>query len=243
MKIYFLGTNGWFTTPTGNTSCILIDSKEGYIIFDAGNGIYKVEQYIKENKPVSLFISHFHLDHVSGLHTFAQFEKSQGLDIYMAEGRKKDFDTLVNPPYTSRKAEIRIHELSEGKTNTAFPLEVFRMKHAYENHAFRVTLEEKVIAYSGDTGICDNSIPFAKDADLLIHECSFIKAPVPENWGHVDPIQAGTLAKDADVKKLILTHFDAAKYSDLEKRDWAEKEAKNIFPNTIAAKDGLTLTL
>lgn len=243
MKIYFLGTNGWYTTHTGNTPCILIDSKEGYIIFDAGNGIYKIDQYITENKPVSLFISHFHIDHVSGVHAFSKFKFPQGIDIYMAKGRKKDFETIFNAPFTNTKVNIRTHELEEGKNNLGFEVEVFKMRHTNEDHAFRVTLGGKTIAYSGDTGICDNSKPFAQNADLLIHECSFIKAPEPETWGHIDPILAATLAKEAGVKKLVLTHFDAAKYTDLEKRRWAEEEAKKIFPNTIAATDELVVEL
>src|SRR3989339_1249834 len=100
MKIIFLGTNGWYTTPTGDTPCILIDSKDHYVIFDAGNGIYKIDQYIKEDKPISLFLSHFHIDHISGLHIFNKFKFKQGIDIYFAKGRRKDFETFVNPPYT-----------------------------------------------------------------------------------------------------------------------------------------------
>lgn len=54
MRIIFLGTNGWYDTDTGNTTCALIDTKSCYIILDAGNGIYKADKYIKENKPVYL---------------------------------------------------------------------------------------------------------------------------------------------------------------------------------------------
>lgn len=241
MKIYFLGTNGWYTTSTGNTPCILIDSREEYVIFDAGNGFYKIDQYIKEDKPISLFISHFHLDHVSGLHMLSKFNFTQPINIYMAKGRKKDFETLFNAPYTSNDVNIRVHELEEGQNNVGFPVEVIKMKHAHEDHGFRVTLEEKIIAYSGDTGICDNSKILAQNADILIHECSHPQ--VTDNWGHVDPVLAATLAKEANVKKLILTHFDASRYTDLEKRKWAEDEASKIFPNTIAADDSLVIEL
>lgn len=117
------------------------------------------------------------------------------------------------------------------------------MRHTNENHAYRVTLEGKAIAYSGDTGICSNSVPLAQDVDLLIHECSFIKAPQPETWGHVDPYLSANLAKEANSKKLILTHFDPSYYTDFDKRKWAEEEAKKIFPNTQAAVDGLTVEL
>lgn len=91
MKINFLGTNGWYSSPTGDTPCILIDSKNYYIVLDAGNGIYKLDNFIKEDKPILLLISHFHLDHTSGLHTLVKFNCKQGIDIYVAEGRKKRF--------------------------------------------------------------------------------------------------------------------------------------------------------
>lgn len=267
MKIVFLGTNGWYTSPTGNTACILIDSKDYYVVLDAGNGIYKLEQYLKENKPIFLFVSHFHIDHVSGFHTLAKFEFKQGLDICVGKGRRRDFETLVNPPYTigfkkqkenieNLSIDVRLHELSEknngfgkltilslSKDNLPFPVSCVELFHAYRGHGYRFELDGKTIAYSGDTGICQNSFKLAKNADVLIHECSYFSSPKAERWGHVDPIQAATLAKKANVKKLILTHFDANIYTSLEKRDVAEQKAKKIFPNTIAARDDLIIEL
>ena len=254
MKIVFLGTNGWYTTETGNTPCILINSKDQYVVFDAGNGIYKLDKYITEDKPISLFISHFHIDHVSGLHTLAKFKFPQGIDIYVGPGRLNDFNTLVNRPYTisikdekenigKLNTEIRIHELREGENSTGFPVSAYKMFHAYGDHGFRITLEDKIIAYSGDTGICPNSFLLAKNANLLIHESSWAEAPKDDKWGHVDPTEAAKLAKDANVKMLALTHFDPTKYDTLEKRTEAEEKAKKIFPNTIAARDDMILTL
>ena len=95
MKITFLGTNGWYPTATGDTPCILIETKEHYIVLDAGNGIYKLDRYITENKPISLFISHFHIDHTSGLHTLAQFHFSQYSAAHSSMARKSDTSCLV----------------------------------------------------------------------------------------------------------------------------------------------------
>lgn len=253
MKIYFLGTNGWYTTPTGDTPCILIDSKDRYVIFDAGNGIYKIDRYIKENKPISLFVSHFHIDHVSGLHILNKFNFQQGIDVYFAKGRKKDFELLVNPPYMvgidknkvnvfELRTKIRLHELEEGDNEIRFPVRMKKLFHAYENHGFRIILEGKTIVYSGDTKIVPNGLLIAKDADLLIHECSnIVSPPEPNLWGHTDPVQTARFALDAGVKKLVLTHFGAHLYDTLEKRKEAEKKAQKIFPNTIAATDDLIL--
>lgn len=254
MKIHFLGTNGWYTTPTGDTPCILIDSKDRYVIFDAGNGIYKIDKYIKENKPISLFISHFHIDHVSGLHILNKFNFQQGIDIYFAKGRKKDFDLLVNPPYTiginknktnvyALRTKIRLHELEEGDNNIGFPVRMKKLYHAFEDHGFRIMLEGKSIVYSGDTKRGPNGSLIAKNVDLLIHECSNIVSSNKDLWGHTDPVQTAQFAKDAGVKKLVLTHFGAHLYENLEMRREAEKKAKEIFPNTIAATDDLILEI
>jgi ribonuclease BN (tRNA processing enzyme) len=254
MKIVFLGTNGWYTTETGNTPCVLIDSKDQYVVFDAGNGIYKLDRYITEDKPISLFITHFHIDHISGVHTFAKFKFKQGIDVYVGEGRKKDFETIVNPPFTlgykpkpenihNLKTEVRLHELSEGEHQLTFPVSVIKQFHAYGNHGYRVTLEDKTIAYTGDSGFTDNLRKLAKDTDLLIAECSSKKLVEDKNWGHLDPVLASTLAKEANVKRLVLTHFSSELYLTLKDRKKAEEKARTIFPNTTAAVDDLEITL
>jgi ribonuclease BN (tRNA processing enzyme) len=254
MKIYFLGTNGWYSSPTGDTPCILIDSQDHYVVFDAGNGIYKIDKYITENKPISLFVSHFHIDHISGFHTLGKFKFKQGIDIYIARGRKKDFETFVNLPYTigivnrkenilNLKTEIRIHELEQEENNIGFPVRMQKLYHGYTDHGFRITLEGKSIVYSGDTKTGPNGMIIAKDADLLIHECSNIISPKKNDWGHTDPIEAAQFAKESGVKKLVLTHFSPTLYDTLEKRKEAEEKAKKIFPNTIAAIDDLILEI
>ena len=42
IKIIFLGTNGWYLTDTGQTTCILIETKECYLVLYAGSGVCKV---------------------------------------------------------------------------------------------------------------------------------------------------------------------------------------------------------
>lgn len=248
MKITFLGTNGWYSTPTGDTPSILIDTKEHYLVLDAGNGIYKLDQYIKEEKPISMFISHFHIDHTSGLHTLSKFDFKQGIDVYVGIGRSKDFETLVNPPFTvgykprpdnvgSLKTEIRLNELSEEGENIPFKTSAIKQYHAYIDHGYRFELEGKTITYTGDCGLTDQTRKLAKNSDLLISECTYKEINKASQWGHMSPDEVATLAKEAGVNQLILTHFDASLYTTLDDRKWAENEAKKIFPNTIAATD------
>lgn len=254
MKITFLGTNGWYSSPTGDTPCIFIETKDQYVVLDAGNGLYKLDKYINSEKPITLFISHFHIDHVSGLHTLAKFDFKQGIDVYVGRGRSKDFETLVNPPFTigfrpgpnnvgNLKTDIRLHELSESRENIPFPATALKQHHAYIDHGFRFELEDKTIAYTGDCGFTDATRELAQDADLLICECGNKKTDPQDSWGHFDPVQAATLAKEMGVKKLILNHFGADQYTTLDDRKWAENEARKIFPDTTAAQDGMEFEL
>ncbi len=253
MKIIFLGTNGWYSSPTGDTPCILIDSADHYVILDAGNGIYKTDQYIKGGKPISLFISHFHLDHVSGMHILNKFSFKQGIDVYVGKGRTKDFQTLVNPPFTlgyqskpgnklNLKTEIRLHELSEKEENIPFKAQALKQTHLFDDHGFRIELEGKTISYTGDCGRTEQARKLAKNADLLICDCTNRKN-LTIDTGHMDPVDAATLAKEAGVKKLILTHFHPVTYSTLDDRKWAENKAMKIFPAATAATDGLEIIL
>lgn len=254
MKVIFLGTNGWYSSPSGDTTCVLIDAKDQYVILDAGNGIYKLDQYITEDKPISLFISHFHIDHVSGLHILNKFSFKQGIDVFVGEGRFRDFNTLVNPPFTigwrpqpeniaDLNMEIRIRELTDEEQNIPFKVAAIKQQHAYVDHGFRLNLEGKIIAYTGDCAFTDASRKLAEGADLLICECGAKKITEPDVWGHFDPYLAATLAKESNAKKLILNHFGANTYLTLDDRVWAEKEAQKIFPNTTAAVDGLHLSI
>ena len=103
MKVRFLGTNGWYDTQTGNTLCVLIESGDMSIVLDAGNGIHKLDRYVKE-KPAYLFLSHFHLDHIEGMHTMVKM-RLESLSIFGMEGTEKILNDVIRRPYTVPLAE------------------------------------------------------------------------------------------------------------------------------------------
>src|SRR3989344_2691621 len=158
MKISVLGSNGWFSTKTGNTICTLIESDNSYVVLDAGDGIYKLEQYIKKDLPVYIFLSHFHLDHISGVHAFEKIKNTT--KIFGQPGTEKYLRMLVARPYTipfeELNAKFYIHDLKEGKHNNPFLLECLYLKHADPCFGYRLEIEGKTIAYCTDTGICKN---------------------------------------------------------------------------------------
>jgi ribonuclease Z len=93
------------------------------------------------------------------------------------------------------------------------------------------------IVYSGDTKKCENILKLAKDADVLIHDTTF--AEEVEDRMHTGAKDAAKIAKQANVKRLILTHF-SRRYTDLSE---LENDAKKIFKNSAAAKDFMRITV
>lgn len=246
MKVYFLGTNGWYDTHTGNTVCLLLETKKNYVIFDAGNGLYKIGRYIKAAKPVYLLLSHYHLDHIIGLHILNKFDFKQGIDIYGPPGLKAMFNKVINAPYSmpiSRlNTEVRLHEVN--RTGLLPPgIEYKPLKHSSTCYGYRIIAEGRRVAYCTDTGLCPNLSLLAGKADLFISECSLKTGQNNRSWPHLNPEQAAGVAKRAGCRKLALIHFDASLYLSAAERGRSKAAAGRIFSNTLAASDGLVLNL
>lgn len=78
-----------------------------------------------------------------------------------------------------------------------------------ESLAYRVDSENGSIVFAGDTGLCESVITFAQDADVLVVNCWDHQETMEENGespGQTGTLDAAKMARDARVKRLILTH-------------------------------------
>lgn len=247
MKITFLGTNGWYDTPTGNTICILIETDGYNIVLDAGNGLYKLDRHITYDKPTFLFLSHFHLDHIIGLHILGKFKFRRGLSIFGQKGTRDILNTIINLPFSmplnmlGYKTEI--YELPGDEGKLPFRVRSLPLLHSSLTLGYRFKFKEGVVAYCPDTGYCPNAVKLARNADLLITECAYKPGQTSEGWPHLNPESAARIAKEADAGRLALVHFDAYLYKTIRERRQAERVARKIFINTFAALDDMQIEL
>lgn len=90
------------------------------------------------------------------------------------------------------------------------------------------------VVLSGDTSPCDMVREAAWKADLLVHEATFLDADRERalKKGHSTARQAAELAREAEVKLLVLNHV-SSRYAGGELRD----EARDVFERCDVARD------
>jgi ribonuclease BN (tRNA processing enzyme) len=247
MKLTFLGTNGWYSNRNANTICTLLETEKYYIVFDAGDGIYKLDQFIKDKKPIILFLSHLHIDHIVGFHIFPKFRFENEVTIICPKGTKKDLEKIIaHPfamPFSEMKIKVTVSEVDEGRHEIPIAFKCKKILHTDLCFGYRLEIEGRTISYLCDTGICDNAKALAQNADVVIHECSMGSGVSAGDWGHVSPEEVAQMIKGVGTKKLILTHFSASQYPSQKERKVAQDIAQKIFPETICAEDDLVVEI
>jgi ribonuclease Z len=96
-------------------------------------------------------------------------------------------------------------------------------------------------AYAADTMFDERIARNVQGVNLLYHETTYLKELEEQarNRFHSTTVQAATIAKEAGVQRLLIGHF-SSKY---EKLAAFEQEAREIFPNTDLALEGVTYRL
>ncbi len=247
MKIAFLGTNGWYDSPTGNTVCVLVEGENETVILDAGSGLWKLDRFIDLEKPAFLFLSHFHLDHTIGLHILAKFAFHNTLTICGPPGIEEALTRLVAAPYTASFSQlpfaVRLCLMPDDVSSVPFPVTALPLAHVSPCMGYRLVLDGKTVTYCSDTGYCGNAVTLARKADLLITDCAYRTGQESVSWPHLNPESAARIAREAGVQRLALVHFDAALYPTLQDRECAQTDAARHFPDVVAACDDMVIEM
>lgn len=107
------------------------------------------------------------------------------------------------------------------------------------NHFIRPAEPARSYAYCSDTSYLPELSNYLNGVDLLFHEATFGKEweKRAQETCHTTAEQAATLARDCGAGQLCIGHFSARYEDELP----LLREAQAIFPNTVLAKENLTL--
>ncbi|MFI6600457.1 ribonuclease Z [Nonomuraea sp. NPDC050536] len=108
-----------------------------------------------------------------------------------------------------------------------------------------VTMEECSVPRSGqsaafvmDTRICDAVFELANDVDLLVIESTFLSSEsgLAKEYGHLTAFEAGLVAAECGVNRLVLTHF-SERYRQAEEPAFREEVRRSFDGELIVARD------
>ena len=267
IRVLALGTGVCADTPhtrlTRQPPGFLVSIGDLHLLLDCSEGIrYRcVAAGVSPALITQIFVTHAHPDHVA-LPQFIQSKfcnflfnnphhdpRSTELNVFLPQILARDFPQVWNwhQPENDggywNEFEPKIIGMKDGFVQEVAPgvvVKAVNVYHGYGRHpsmGFRIETDAGVIAYTGDTGVCDGLSVLAKDADLLIADCSTrVGQEYTGGYGHMGPRQCGELALKCNVKELWLTH-----YFDLDTPEamLGEVRAVKYFGNTIVATDGL----
>ena len=264
MTIKFWGVRGSIASPGpdtagvgGNTSCVEVRCGDERIVLDAGTGLRSLGNAIMgEGKPVSLtlLLSHFHWDHIQGLPFFVPaYVPSTKLAIVGAGPLRDKLSRQMTEPHFPVQLDDLAAQLTyrEARAGGRFDVgdvsvRVARLNHPGGVFAYRLEHAGRSLVYATDTehyACVDPALKtLAQGADVLIYDAQYTPEEYQSKvgWGHSTYVAGAEVAKAAGVKQLVLFHHDPMR-TDEGVVD-IERAASALFPNTIAAREGLVIT-
>jgi ribonuclease BN (tRNA processing enzyme) len=254
MKLVTLGGSAAGPNPGQGCSGYLISSGQTHIACDLGPGtLIELRRHVNFRELDAIVISHLHVDHILDLLAlrfalaYNPVAPTRPVPLWLPPGGRTFFEKLAAVFGDGAPAAdyFSVFEITE--YDPAAKLEIGDFQFRFEATAHFVPCWAMRISngvdgdlfYTADTGPTASLASFANRAFVVVAEGTEPELPngPPADRGHLTPIEAGTLAMQAQAEVLVLTHV------------WAENDpfaavrsAEKAFSGPVVlATPGLTL--
>ncbi|MCL6636466.1 MAG: MBL fold metallo-hydrolase [Alicyclobacillus sp.] len=214
MRVHVLGYWGAYPEPGEATTGFLLELPGGKVLLDCGSGVLsQLGKVCAIPDLAGVVVTHHHHDHAADLGTLVyavllarlQGQLRQPLAVYTPPGQPRAEAELRREPgvdWTPLSAGQQV--VCAGATWS-----FVQTRHPVECLAVRVAAEGKVFAFSADSAFCPELTEVARGADVFLCEASFPdgQEAAAAQAGHLTAGQAGRVARQAGVRRLVLTHY------------------------------------
>lgn len=219
MQLTVVGSSPAWPNPGGAQSGYLVEDDGRRLLMDCGAGVLaRLREPSGWPLVDAIAITHFHLDHWADLvpwvwgALFGPGREAPRPEVWVARGGIDHLSHLGGhfgwPDMFAQAFELR--EFDGGRPFAAAGLEVTAIRvlhYSIETYGFRVRNGNALLAYSGDSGPCDELVEVARDADLFICEATLAR-PDSEGAerGHLAAEEACDTFTASGARRLVLTH-------------------------------------
>jgi ribonuclease BN (tRNA processing enzyme) len=215
------GPIGWTTLgnapyPKADEPCsgFLLQAGGANVLVDVGGGVLgALQHYIRLEDLHAVWISHLHADHFGDMpllyYAFAFAEKPmRKIPILGPAGWASRVEAFVKSHVDHHMSNFfQVIELKDRGIAEIGELKIQAraVEHAVPAFGLTARFGDRRLAYTGDSGPCDNLVTLAKGARVLVAECFASVIEIPSV--HLTPEDAGLVAAHAGVARLVLTHL------------------------------------
>lgn len=247
MKLVLLGTGTLYPEPNRASAGVAVVHEDEVYLFDVGRGVLSrmAECQLDPLALKYVHVTHLHPDHTCDLVPL-MFAMNYGthplrtepLHVTSPEGFHNLFEHLrrawrwVEPKFPFHVREAEEGEFEEGPARLRT---VFLEHGSMANLGYRIEIEGKSVAYTGDTGPNDELLSLARGVDILVAECAFSDAKAEA--AHLSPTRLGQIASAAECERLVITHL----YPETHPADVEESVKRSYGGEVVIATDGMTL--
>lgn len=243
MKITVLGRRGPYPAACEACSGYLAECGKTLVQLDLGCGtLPRLTRLAAPEELSALVLTHWHFDHCSDvlpliyrLESYAAAHPGKTLDVYAPVDESSPVRQAV-----MNCAAMRLHDIAPGQQWRVgeITLEAFPARHPVPAVMLRLEGGGQTLCYTGDTNWQDNLVDYAKNADLLLADGLFTEKLWDERKPHLSAALCARLAKEAGVKRLMITHLNPA----LDEETLLQ-EARRIDPDAEIAVQEKTYVL
>jgi ribonuclease BN (tRNA processing enzyme) len=219
VKLTILGASAAYQGPNNPCSGYLLQEGDSNVLIDCGSGVLgNLQLHIDLQSISDIIITHMHPDHFFDLVPY-RYALKYGLNtidnqtkIHLPPGGFEILGRVVAPFSETETFFSDVFQVSEFSHNKplqlgCFTAEFTAVRHYIPAYALSITASNK-LAYSSDSGLCPELTQVAKGADLFL--CTIgrcLGEEITSLWGHLSPEEAGSIAKNAGARRLMLTHL------------------------------------
>ncbi len=248
MKVIILGSGTCVPSLNRNAPGYYLEAEGCRVLVDCGSGtLLQLEKAGMSYKDIdAVFITHAHPDHFADLlpliHALLvghEMKRKKDLSLFCAKEFLEYYEKAIAPLlWMSEEFSIIAKEASDEISFGPFHIFSAGTVHSSDSLSYRFENGGKSVVFTGDADYDPRLIAHAHQADLLIADCSFPDSMKAK--GHLSAKECGMVAREAEVKKLVLSHLYPSGSPDSERVN----ESGEIYKgNILLAEDLMEIVL